>query len=219
MLRGPEAGTDLPEVSVIPKIFHQVWLGPNPMPDEYLRYRDTWAQHHPEWEFRLWSEQNLPVTLQREEARDRLRVPAERADMLRLEVLLESGGVYIDTDMECLRSIEELIADVDLFVADSKPGHANECQKHTPGRSQSTIRLPSTTRSGSYALNASGSVESLPPNGMRSGTPVKNGSPALRLTGATAPGMPSRARSNTRPPNPSSARITPIQGRPSSIRR
>ena len=125
MLRGPEAGTDLPEVSVIPKIFHQVWLGPNPMPDEYLRYRDTWAQHHPEWEFRLWSEQNLPVTLQREEARDRLRVPAERADMLRLEVLLESGGVYIDTDMECLRSIEELIADVDLFVADSKPGHAN----------------------------------------------------------------------------------------------
>ena len=110
---------------MIPKIFHQVWLGPNPVPDEYLKYRDTWAHLHPEWEFRLWTEENLPRTLRREEVRDRLRVPAERADILRLEVLLDSGGVYIDTDMECLRSIDELIADLDVFVADSKPGHAN----------------------------------------------------------------------------------------------
>ena len=65
----------------------------------------------------------------------------------------------------------------------SRPSHANECQKHTPGRSQSTIRLPSTTRSGSYALNASGSVEPLPPNGMRSGTSVKNGSAIVDLLG------------------------------------
>jgi len=110
---------------VIPKIFHQVWLGSNRLPEEHVRYRKTWVEHHPGWEFRLWTEDNLPDNLVHAEVRNRLRVPAERADILRLEVLYQQGGVYLDTDMECLRPIDELIADVEVFAADSKPGTAN----------------------------------------------------------------------------------------------
>ena len=110
---------------MIPKIFHQVWLGSNRLPEEYARYRETWAHLHPGWEFRMWTEDNLPDSLVHAEVRNRLRVPAERADILRLEVLYQQGGVYLDTDMECLRPIDELLADVEVFAGDSKPGHAN----------------------------------------------------------------------------------------------
>jgi len=110
---------------MIPKIIHQVWLGQRPLPDEFVRYRETWTEHHPDWEFRLWTEENLPATLIRPEIRDRLRNPVERSDMLRLEVVHASGGVYVDTDIECLRPIDKLINGLDFFVADTKLGSAN----------------------------------------------------------------------------------------------
>ena len=94
---------------MIPRILHQVWVGPDPLPQEFLDYRESWRRHHPGWEMRLWTEENLPTDLVRREAYERLRNPAERSDILRLEVLLRFGGVYVDTDVECLRPIDPLL--------------------------------------------------------------------------------------------------------------
>jgi Sulfotransferase family/Glycosyltransferase sugar-binding region containing DXD motif len=110
---------------LIPTIFHQIWLGPDPLPDEYAGYQQTWLQHHPGWELRLWTEENLPEGLRRPEAYERLRAPAERANVLRLELLWRLGGVYVDTDFACLRSIEPLIDDAELFITLAKPGRVN----------------------------------------------------------------------------------------------
>jgi mannosyltransferase OCH1-like enzyme len=109
----------------IPRILHQVWLGPKPLPEEFGAYRETWREHHPGWRLELWTEDRVPEELRRPEVYDRLRVPAERADILRLEVLWRFGGVYVDTDFECRRSIEPLIAGVDFFTAYLKPGRVN----------------------------------------------------------------------------------------------
>jgi glycosyl transferase-like sugar-binding protein len=109
----------------IPRVFHQIWVGPDPLPAEYAGYQETWRHHHPGWELRLWTEQNLPENLRRPEAAERLRAPAERADILRLELLWRFGGVYVDVDIECLRSIEPLLGDVDFFIGLAKPGRVN----------------------------------------------------------------------------------------------
>src|SRR2546429_5904594 len=110
---------------VIPRVFHQIWLGPNPLPEEYQRYQQTWLDCHPGWELRMWTEENLPEGLRRPEAYEKLRAPAERANILRLELLWRFGGVYVDTDFECLRSIEPLIGDAELFITLAKPGRVN----------------------------------------------------------------------------------------------
>src|SRR5439155_22420530 len=88
---------------LIPRILHQIWVGPDPLPEEFARYRETWLQRHPEWEHHLWTENNLPPDLRRPEAYERLRAPAERSDILRYEVLWRWGGVYGDADFECHR--------------------------------------------------------------------------------------------------------------------
>jgi mannosyltransferase OCH1-like enzyme len=110
---------------LIPRVFHQIWLGPDPFPAEYAGYQQTWIAHHPGWELRLWTEDTLPAGLSRGEVYERLRAPAERANILRLELLQRHGGVYVDTDFECRRSIEPLIEDADLFITLAKPGRVN----------------------------------------------------------------------------------------------
>lgn len=110
---------------LIPRIFHQIWVGPEPFPDEYRRYQQTWLDHHPGWQLELWTEERLPDSLRRPEAAEKLRAPAERANILRLELLWRAGGVYVDTDFECLRSIEPLIAEAELFISLAKPDRVN----------------------------------------------------------------------------------------------
>jgi inositol phosphorylceramide mannosyltransferase catalytic subunit len=110
---------------LIPRIFHQIWLGAQPFPDEFVPYRQSWAEQHPDWELTLWTEENLPADLRRPEAREALRNPAERSDILRYDLLRTFGGVYVDTDFECLRSIEPLIDGVDAFAGYRKPGRVN----------------------------------------------------------------------------------------------
>jgi len=70
----------------------------------------------------MWTEQGLPADPIRPEVLERLRAPVERADILRLEILYQHGGVYADTDLECLRAIDPLL-DGERFVGVSiKPG-------------------------------------------------------------------------------------------------
>jgi mannosyltransferase OCH1-like enzyme len=86
------------------------------MPQEFHDYRESWRRHHPDWEMRLWTEDSLPDDLVRPEVYERLRSPAERSDIARLEVLYRFGGVYVDTDVECLRPIDPLLEGEDFFV-------------------------------------------------------------------------------------------------------
>ena len=44
----------------IPRIFHQIWVGPDPLPDEFAAYGQTWLDHHPGWELKLWTDENFP---------------------------------------------------------------------------------------------------------------------------------------------------------------
>jgi len=95
------------------------------MPQEFVEYRESWRRHHPGWEMRLWTDENLPTDLVRKEAYERLRKAAERADIIRHDLLLRFGGVYVDTDFECFRSIEPLLEGVELFMARHSTGRVN----------------------------------------------------------------------------------------------
>ena len=112
---------------LIPRIFHQIWVGPDPFPEEFERYQETWLEHHPGWKLEFWTDESFPAAeeLRRPEAADRLRAPWERGDIFRLEILWKVGGVHVDTDFECLRSIEPLIEDADFFIGYRKPARLN----------------------------------------------------------------------------------------------
>jgi mannosyltransferase OCH1-like enzyme len=109
----------------IPRVFHQVWVGPAPLPEEHVRYKQTWLKHNPGWELKVWTDENLDDDFRRPEVYERLRQPAERSDMLIFEVLYKYGGVYTDTDFECLRPIEPLLQGIDAFCSYSHADRLN----------------------------------------------------------------------------------------------
>jgi len=111
----------------IPRIFHQIWVGPDPFPSEFAVYQQTWLDLNPGWELRFWTDENFPAPdeLRRPEAADRLRAPWERGDIFRLEILWREGGVHVDTDFECRKPLEPLIDEADFFIGLRKPGRVN----------------------------------------------------------------------------------------------
>jgi mannosyltransferase OCH1-like enzyme len=107
---------------MIPRIFHHIWLGPDPLPDDHGPWVESWKRHHPDWEHWMWTEENLPEDPIRPEILERLRAPVERADIMRLEILYRHGGVYLDTDLECLRPVDDFLADQEFVGVCHKPG-------------------------------------------------------------------------------------------------
>jgi len=119
---------------VIPHTLHRIWLtGSPPMPEAYECYWEGWQRLHPSWSFETWL--SAPGDLRNRAEFYGTTSLASRSDILRYEVLLRYGGVYIDCDVECLRPIDELLEDVRAFagyedttwigtaVLGAEPGH------------------------------------------------------------------------------------------------
>jgi mannosyltransferase OCH1-like enzyme len=106
----------------IPRVFHQIWVGRDPVLDGFEAWRESWARLHPAWELRLWTDDNLPSGLRNPQVYERERSAVERADILRLELVFRYGGVYLDADLECRKPIDELIDGLDFFGMYIKPG-------------------------------------------------------------------------------------------------
>ena len=96
----------------IPKIIHQIWIGPKPRPEKWM---DSWRLKHPDWEYKLWTEENLPK-LRNQDQFDKIDTYQGKADILRYELLYEYGGIYIDADCECINTLDDYIRKFHLFV-------------------------------------------------------------------------------------------------------
>lgn len=103
---------------MIPRVFHQIWINrSNPaLPEKFSAYRNSWLQRHPGWEYKLWNLDNLDFVPQRLDLVKSAPSYAQMADVLRYEILHRHGGIYIDTDFECLRSIEPILEGVQNFA-------------------------------------------------------------------------------------------------------
>lgn len=95
-------------LSLIPKKIHHVWIGGG-LPKIYQRFIDSWKHYHPDWEFRLWGDKDANVLLKGNRAYETSINNGMKSDLLRYQVLYNEGGVYIDTDFECLKPIDDLM--------------------------------------------------------------------------------------------------------------
>lgn len=95
---------------MIPKVIHYFWFGPKDIPDWQKRCIESWHRYCPDYEFRLWNEQSYDIHkckyMEDAYASGRMGfVP----DYARLDVLYEQGGIYLDTDVELVRPLDELL--------------------------------------------------------------------------------------------------------------
>lgn len=93
---------------MIPKIIHYCWFGRGPMPDLVLKCISSWKKCFPEYELVLWNEDNFNIdNYQYAADAYKERKFAFVADVCRLHVLTEFGGVYLDTDVEFIKPLPD----------------------------------------------------------------------------------------------------------------
>lgn len=95
---------------MIPKTIHYCWFGRNPKPDIVLRCIESWKRYCSGFEIIEWNEEifDLSECQYAQDAYDE-RKWAFVSDYVRIKVLLEYGGVYMDTDVEIIRPLDDLL--------------------------------------------------------------------------------------------------------------
>jgi mannosyltransferase OCH1-like enzyme len=96
----------------IPKIIHIIWIGSKRFP--YSRWKLTYERLNPTWEIKFWTNGKIPKLIN-QKAFIKANSWAAKADILRLELLYKYGGIYIDADSKCLKSLDSLIDNMTCF--------------------------------------------------------------------------------------------------------
>lgn len=95
---------------MIPKIIHYCWFGRNPLPPLAIKCIESWKKYCPDYEIREWNEDNFDLDLfpYTREAYDNRKF-AFVTDVVRLYALYHEGGIYMDTDVEVLKSLDRFL--------------------------------------------------------------------------------------------------------------
>ena len=94
----------------IPKIIHYCWFGGGAISPENRKCMKSWKKYCPDYKIIEWNEQNFDIGTNRyaQQAYEAKKY-AFVSDYARLAVVYEHGGIYLDTDVELVRPLDELL--------------------------------------------------------------------------------------------------------------
>ena len=98
-----------PNQNPIPKIIHQLWIGPKPRPSKFMA---TWKTKHPDYEYIMWNEEeirNRGLHLECVSKINNIEEINGKADIIRWEILYHYGGLFLDADSICIEPLNYLM--------------------------------------------------------------------------------------------------------------
>lgn len=113
---------------MIPKKIHYCWFGGNPLPDSALKCINSWQKYCPDYEIIEWNENNYDVN----------KIPYTKycyenkkfaflTDYVRLDIIYNEGGIYLDTDVELVKNLDDLL-DSKCYIGMEQVGTINTGQ-------------------------------------------------------------------------------------------
>ena len=112
---------------VIPRVVHRMWFGTKRMPEEYRAYGRAWQRLG--YELHTWTEADLGPLLNQDAfdaigaggvnvgaGNPEVGVAVQRADVVGYELAYQFGGIVANTDIEPLRSFDDLLDGVEAFA-------------------------------------------------------------------------------------------------------
>ncbi len=112
---------------MIPKKLHYCWFGGNPLPDSAKKCIESWKRFCSDYEIIEWNESNFDI-----DCCDYVREAYQAkkwafvSDVARLSALVNQGGIYMDTDVEVIRPLDNLLQS-EAFVCFEKENAIATC--------------------------------------------------------------------------------------------
>lgn len=105
----------------IPKVINYCWFGKGELPDLAKKCIASWKKHCPDYEIKRWDETNVGE-IDNLYARQAFKAKkwAFVSDYFRLKIIYEQGGIYLDTDVELIKSLDSLVERYDGFFGYEK---------------------------------------------------------------------------------------------------
>ena len=121
---------------VIPKIIHFCWFGGGEKSKDVLEYIKTWQQLLPDYKIMEWNEKTYSIENSIPYVKEAYSSKkwAFVSDYVRLYALYNYGGIYLDTDVQILKSFDDLLKNEVFFGFESKDylctAVMGACSKH-----------------------------------------------------------------------------------------
>ena len=128
----------------IPKVIHFIWLGAKPLPkyyglcelkkEKHCQWNETiasWHEQHSDWEIKLWDDEATSQLFDHVEHPDLGNIFCEAiqaqsygmaSDLARLQILFLYGGIYVDVDYYCVKSVQSFHERFEFFCGASNSG-------------------------------------------------------------------------------------------------
>jgi mannosyltransferase OCH1-like enzyme len=90
-----------------------IWVGGAPQPVTFHMYAEMWRTLMPDWTIRIWGNADINEEEFPTDAVGLINAVskgAQKADIMRYFILEKYGGIYVDGDVEPLRSLEPVLS-------------------------------------------------------------------------------------------------------------
>lgn len=95
---------------MIPKKIHYCWFGDKPLDKKGQKCLESWKKYFPDYEIIEWNENNFDVNCcQYVKEAYEAKKWAFVSDYARYKILYEQGGVYFDTDVEVIKTFDDIL--------------------------------------------------------------------------------------------------------------
>lgn len=108
----PEIYADQGIQPPVPKLLHQTWRDKD-VPEKWRAAQEACRKLHPDYEYKLWTDAEAEEMIATKfpwfiDTYRGYTHNIQRADALRYFVLYEYGGIYLDLDIKCTKSLDFL---------------------------------------------------------------------------------------------------------------
>lgn len=119
---------------MIPRIIHYCWFGRNPLPKLAIKCIESWRKFFPDYEIKEWNEDNFDVMMIPYTAEAyKNKKYAFVSDYARFWILYHYGGLYFDTDVEVIKSMDDIIASGPFMGCEKNVEDLNRYPDVNPG--------------------------------------------------------------------------------------
>lgn len=159
---------------MIPKMIHYCWFGGNPIPKRFKEYMKSWKRFCPDYEIVEWNEHNFDISAN-EYCKEAYTAGkwAFVSDFARLKIIYEHGGIYLDTDVELVKSLQPLLHDDIGFIGFQNSEEINSGLGFAAASGNVCVKQMLNTYQTRHFLQKTGSYDLTP-------CPVANTSALLR---------------------------------------